>query len=157
MMVKLSPFAFTLTVIIALSKFYAYKTTIVTAIIEDNEQETLIDSLGNPRPSQNQCPKLGPTHCYQHLSEVIKSPHDSIWTLSEILKMCCMVLKASAKQCQCHEIQLAYDAAQPKAKNEMEKKEISKRAQSLPKDCGLEVTECNKVGGHKGLVKMIVN
>lgn len=144
-MVKLALFAFILTVIIALSKVYAYKTTITTAITEDDRRKMLIDSLENPRPSQTKCPKLGPTHCYKHLWDVVKSPHESILAVNEILQMCCLVLKASAKQCQCYEIQLAYDAARPKAKTELEKQEISKRVQSLPKDCALEVTECHMV------------
>ncbi|KAI3828311.1 hypothetical protein L1987_02411 [Smallanthus sonchifolius] len=145
-MAKLAPFVFTLTVILAFSEVFAYRTTITTTIIEDNGHGSLLDSLDNPRTSQAQCPKItGETNCHAHILRDVHSltPNQGV---QQSLEMCCTDLKKVTKQCQCDTIHQTYDKALKKVNGELYKRVVLTAAQTLPKACKLEVTDCQIKG-----------
>ncbi|KAI3703827.1 hypothetical protein L1987_74022 [Smallanthus sonchifolius] len=144
-MAKLALFVFTLTAILAFSKVFAYRTTITTTTIEDNGHGSQMDSLDDPRTSQAQCPKItGETNCHGHILRDIYSLKPNQGP-QKSLDLCCNDLKKVTKQCQCDTIHQTYDKAQQNV-NEVYKRKVLHAAQILPKDCKLEVKDCQLKG-----------
>ncbi|KAF5773878.1 putative bifunctional inhibitor/plant lipid transfer protein/seed storage helical domain superfamily [Helianthus annuus] len=137
---KLALFAFTLTTIVT---FYDVSATIIENTIKDNGLRMHMD---NPRSSQIDCPKANDNDaCYVYLADAVSSHQQKMGNQQRLRVCCCIVLKNVTKQRQCNDIQQAYNKALPKAKKVLDQMLVSILAERLPKDCELEVKECQIV------------
>nr|ARD06060.1 PawS-like protein 1a [Coreopsis tinctoria] len=143
-MAKLALFALAFTAIVAFSAVSAYKTTIVTTIIESNEFYMPLDALDNKKSSQ-QCHSQVPieqlNHCKMHLTQGILFDKMAARPFQQHLQQCCSQLKQVSEQCQCDAIQKVYDEARLQG-GVVQMRQMLSKAQRLPNDCELEVQEC---------------
>ncbi|KAI7736197.1 hypothetical protein M8C21_007978 [Ambrosia artemisiifolia] len=142
-MTKLELFALTFTVIVAFSAVSAYKTTIVTTIVEDNGLvPPLLDGLDNPQEqcrSQIQSQQLD--HCQMHLTQGIQNPRRPFQREQQHLQQCCSQLNQVNPECQCDAIRQVFNEARRQG-GQRAISQIASKAQRLPNDCGLEVQHC---------------
>ncbi|KAK1418034.1 hypothetical protein QVD17_27171 [Tagetes erecta] len=138
-MTKLALFA--LAIIAFSAVVSAYKTTIITTTIDDTEFPGIYDG------SQEQCRMQVSTqelnHCQKHLTENIKMGVmvNKKQKEQQHLQQCCGQLKKVSEQCQCDAIQRVFDQARSKS-GVIETRQMLRKAQNLPNECGLEVQDC---------------
>ncbi|KAL8259428.1 hypothetical protein R6Q59_027383 [Mikania micrantha] len=134
-MPKLEVFAFTLTTLI-----------IISAIDDENQGRLPTDS--HIRAFQTKCFKIpSKPPCYGLFMDEFTIIRKIMWPYAvRQLENCCTGLKLSTKQCLCNAIQQEYDIVRPKATNFVDKKKLLVLAQTLPKECGLGVKECDIKG-----------
>ncbi|XP_076920494.1 2S seed storage albumin protein-like [Bidens hawaiensis] len=165
-MAKHAFFALTFMAIIAFSVVSAYKTTIVTTIIEGNKWtwpnngldngrgyidgfgldngQGLVDGLDNPTSSQIPIEQLN--HCKMHLTQGIIFDKMAVRPFKhhqeQHLQQCCSQLKQVFEQCQCDAIQQVFSKAWQQKGGLHMVSEIASKAYKLPSDCGLKLHDC---------------
>ncbi|KAF5773884.1 putative bifunctional inhibitor/plant lipid transfer protein/seed storage helical [Helianthus annuus] len=141
-MAKLALFALTFTALIAFSAVSAYRTTITTNTVQDNDIIAIWDSLDNPQEqcrSQVSIKQLN--HCQMHLTQGIMNPRRPFQKEQQHLQQCCSQLKQVNPQCQCDAIQQVLTQARQQSGLQTVP-QIESKAQRLTNDCGLEVQHC---------------
>lgn len=142
-MVNVASFAITLMTTLTFSMISTHR-TIITTVIEKNEHETMKNALDNPRASEKQCPKISAKTCCQDYVADYTRPKPMLGLDEALLQLCCTEIKKLKKECMCDGIQQAYDKAQQNFSRPY-KLRMFKNAESLPKQCKLEVKECHLV------------
>lgn len=116
----------------------AYKTTIITTTIDD---ETGIYEGGSQEQCQTQISAQEFNYCEKHLTQDIKMVLNKKKKTQQNLQQCCAQLQRVSGQCQCDAIQQVFDQARRQI-GVVEMRQMLRKAQNLPNECGLEVQDC---------------
>ncbi|XP_071727203.1 2S seed storage protein-like [Rutidosis leptorrhynchoides] len=132
-MAKLALLALTFTVLIA---FINVSARITTITISDNDVTDMQCSSQVKIEQLNSC-KMHLTQGTHEMNLMMTVENQDV----SYLQMCCRQLMNVDQECQCNAIQEVFDEVR-KRRGVIVMRQILRKAQNLPNDCGLKVKDC---------------
>ncbi|KAI3688554.1 hypothetical protein L2E82_46199 [Cichorium intybus] len=156
-MAKLALLAFTFAALIAYTSVSAFRTTVFTTTIEDDDA-MFIRSSREQQSCRKEIQREKLNDCQKYLEH--SSSYGDLLEMTVVdlrrqqekkhLEQCCIELRNVKEKCQCEAVQEAFRQAEQQqqggsrqgSQQERQQRQILQKAQNLPSECQLEVQQC---------------